>query len=111
MRSKSRGSIDRTVSQLRLEGDWLRIVPGSFYTDGDGGFACTAAHTPEERSELTGPIWAIEDVKREHGAADKPAANSRYARRRFKRRGAQTGRRARLVGHLPFEGHRACRSF
>src|SRR5260370_16463032 len=74
MRSKSRGSVDPTVCQLRLDGDWLRIVPGSFYTDGDCGFACTATSTPVEgHCQLTPPLWAIEDLRRagRAGARDK----------------------------------------
>jgi hypothetical protein len=85
-RPKHRGGVDQTVSQLRLEGEWLPIVPGSFYTDGEGGFACTAAEaTPGERAELTGPIWAIEDVKRELPTAVEPVRNRRAARHRIRR--------------------------
>jgi hypothetical protein len=94
IRSKSRGAVDPTVYQLRLDGDWLRIVPGSFYTDGEGGFACTAAYTPVEgRCELTGPLWAIEDLRREgqDGGQKKKAAALRPVRLRS-RRGLRHGR-------------------
>jgi hypothetical protein len=94
MKSKSRGAVDPTVCQLRLDGDWLRIVPGSFYTDGEGGFACTATYTPVEgRCELTGPLWAIEDLRREGqaGARNKKAAAFRSVRLRS-RRGLRHGR-------------------
>jgi hypothetical protein len=91
MKSKSRGAVDPTVCQLRLDGDWLRIVPGSFYSDGEGGFACTAAYTPVEgRCELTGPLWAIEDLRRESRAeaANKTASSLRPI-------GLRSGRRPR----------------
>ncbi len=83
-RSKSRGAIDRTVSQLRLDGEWLPIVQGSFYTDGNGGFACTAADTATGgRVELTGPLSAIEGFKHDDDTGDtgdKPMAAVARAR-------------------------------
>ncbi len=78
MRTRHRGGTDRSVVQLRLEGEWLPIVRGSFYSDGEGGFACTAADAaPGERVELTGPIWAIEDVRRDLSSAVQPAGDRR----------------------------------
>lgn len=65
-RAKTHGQVDRAVSYLRFEGEWVHIVPGSFYIDGDGGFACTVADdAPGGREELVGPVWALQDLIRE----------------------------------------------
>lgn len=74
IRAKSRGAVDRTVSQLRMDGEWIRLVPGSFYADGEGGFACTAVDTTQGvRAELTGSLRAIEDVERVDTAVEAPS--------------------------------------
>jgi hypothetical protein len=112
MRSKSRGSVDRTVCQLRFEGDWLRIVPGSFYADGAGGFACTAAYAPVDgRSELTGPLWAIEGFKRDGWAADAPAVDFRHTGLRSRQRSRKGDTRNRFHGWLSHKGTSAGPSF
>lgn len=85
-RSKHRRGIDPTVIQLRVDGEWLAIVRGSFYTDGDGGFACTAAYAARsERVELTGPVGAIEDVRRDLPAAVEPSMSRRPTRHAMRR--------------------------
>ena len=80
-RSKTRGAIDRTVSQLRVDGEWIPLVPGSFYTDGEGGFACTAVDTAlGARAELTGSVQAIEALKHLDATPDQQPQAFRKAR-------------------------------
>jgi hypothetical protein len=82
-RSKGRGTVDRGVSQIRVDGEWFPIVRGSFYVDGQGGFACTTADTaPGGRAELVGPLWALDGVQRSpRRAGPEPATEPRPARR------------------------------
>lgn len=110
-RSKSRGAVDRTVSQLRLDGEWIPLVPGSFYADGDGGFACTAVDTTlGVRAELTGSLWSIEELKREDPIGAYQPAGFRDPRRLGRGRGA-ADTCTRLLEHLSNKGTPAGPSF
>ncbi len=79
--SKRRGTVDRGVAQVRVDGEWLPIVRGSFYVDGQDGFACTTADAaPGGRAELVLPLSALDGVKREpRRAIAEPAATSARA--------------------------------
>lgn len=110
MRSKNPGAVDRTVSQVRLDGEWLPLVPGSFYTDGEGGFACTTSDAAlGGRTELTGPLWAIEGLDREVVSGRKPTVNSPDAKRLTSRRRHRPGSRRRLLASRPHDETRTAR--